>query len=90
MTNSQINTEQKRRGAIRGGFDRLCGIVPGLEGQGRSEGLVLKQTVEYVREQLARRRELILALEARGEEVPDQLREYVCDNQLREYPRFHM
>ncbi|KAK8000305.1 hypothetical protein PG990_012905 [Apiospora arundinis] len=49
---NHIASEQKRRQAIRDGFDRLCELVPGLEGQGRSEGLVLKRTVEYMREQL--------------------------------------
>jgi len=29
--------------AIREGFDRLTEIVPGLEGQGRSESIVLKK-----------------------------------------------
>ena len=52
--------EQKRRKAIRDGFDRLCELVPGLEGQGRFEGLVLKRTVEFIREQLERRRQLVL------------------------------
>lgn len=67
--------EQKRREAIRAGFDRLCDLVPGLEGHGRSEGFVLKETVKYVREQLARRRELVEAAEARGVTVPEHLKE---------------
>ena len=67
--------EQKRREAIRAGFDRLCEIVPGLEGQGRSEGLVLKKTVDYIGEQLAQRRELVARLEREGHEVPQKYRE---------------
>ncbi|KAI0150006.1 hypothetical protein F4776DRAFT_659896 [Hypoxylon sp. NC0597] len=55
---NHIASEQKRREAIRAGFDRLCELVPGLEGHGRSEGFVLKETVKYMREQLARRRRL--------------------------------
>jgi hypothetical protein len=74
---SSIYVEQKRREAIRAGFDRLCELVPGLEGQGRSEGLVLKRTVDYMREQLIRRRELVMELEARGEHVSERLKEYV-------------
>lgn len=72
---NHIASEQKRREAIRAGFDRLCDLVPGLEGQGRSEGIVLKRTVAYIREELAKRRDLVLAAEARGEHVPDELRE---------------
>lgn len=70
-------TEQKRRQAIRDGFDKLCEIVPGLEGQGRSEGLVLNRTVEYMREQLEVRRRLVQEREARGEVVDEKFKEYV-------------
>jgi heteromeric Ino2p/Ino4p transcription factor len=69
--------EQKRRQAIRDGFDHLCEIIPGMEGQGRSEGLVLKRTVEYMREQLEQRRRLVQEREARGEVVDEKLKEYV-------------
>ncbi|KAI0532263.1 hypothetical protein GGR58DRAFT_490907 [Xylaria digitata] len=72
---NHIASEQKRREAIRAGFDRLAELVPGLEGQGRSEGLVLNRTVAFIREQLVRRRELVLAAEARGEYVPKELKE---------------
>ncbi|KAI1631374.1 hypothetical protein F4809DRAFT_169500 [Biscogniauxia mediterranea] len=72
---NHIASEQKRREAIRAGFDRLCELVPGLEGQGRSEGLVLKRTVDYMKEQLVRRRELVKEAEARGQYVPDHLKE---------------
>ena len=66
--------EQKRRQAIREGFDKLTEIVPGLQGQARSEGLVLKGTVEFMREKLAERRELIARIEQRGEEVDPQFK----------------
>ncbi|KAI5864884.1 hypothetical protein GGS23DRAFT_467658 [Durotheca rogersii] len=72
---NHIASEQKRREAIRAGFDRLCELVPGLEGHGRSEGFVLKETVKYMREQLLKRRELIEAREAQGHVVPDRLKE---------------
>ncbi|KAI0882277.1 uncharacterized protein GGS22DRAFT_170590 [Annulohypoxylon maeteangense] len=74
---NHIASEQKRREAIRAGFDRLCDLVPGLEGHGRSEGFVLKETVKYMREQLARRRELVEEAETRGATVPDHLKEPV-------------
>ena len=54
-----------------------CDLVPGLEGQGRSEGLVLKRTVDFMREQMEVRRQLIQEREARGEVVDEKLKEYV-------------
>lgn len=53
-----IESEKKRREAIRSGFDRLCGIVPGTEGLGRSEAVVLQSTVQYMREQIAEKERL--------------------------------
>jgi hypothetical protein len=67
--------EQKRRQAIREGFDRLADIVPGMEGQGRSEGLVLTETVKYMRTQLAERRELVQKLERGGAVVDEAMKE---------------
>lgn len=49
--------------------------MPGLEGQGRSEGLVLKRTVEHAREQLELRRKLVQERDARGEPVDEKMRE---------------
>ena len=66
--------EQKRRQAIREGFDRLTELVPGLEGQGRSEGVVLKKTVGYMREQLDERKALIRKIEENGGHVDDSLK----------------
>ncbi|KAI1405443.1 hypothetical protein F4819DRAFT_425074 [Hypoxylon fuscum] len=63
---NHIASEQKRREAIRAGFDRLCNLVPGLEGHGRSEGFVLKETVKYMKEQMAKRRQLAEEAEAKG------------------------
>jgi len=45
---NHIASEQKRRMAIRWGFDKLTEIVPGLEGQGRSESIVLKKCELFV------------------------------------------
>lgn len=66
--------EQKRRLAIREGFDRLTELVPGLEGQGRSESVVLKKTVDYMRLQLEERRRLVARIEELGGHVEDGLR----------------
>ncbi|KAL6889435.1 hypothetical protein HDV57DRAFT_486896 [Trichoderma longibrachiatum] len=63
---NHIASEQKRRQAIREGFDRLTELVPGLEGQGRSEGLVLKRTVDYMRDQMVQRQALIERIEQAG------------------------
>ncbi|KAL2211700.1 hypothetical protein CC79DRAFT_1364000 [Sarocladium strictum] len=71
---NHIASEQKRRQAIREGFDRLTELVPGLEGQGRSEGLVLKRTVEFMREQIADREVLVGRVEAAGGEVDDKMK----------------
>lgn len=50
--NNHIASEQKRRQAIREGFDRLAEIVPGMKGQGRSEAQMLTATVDEMRNQL--------------------------------------
>ncbi|KAI9172165.1 hypothetical protein HJFPF1_01658 [Paramyrothecium foliicola] len=71
---NHIASEQKRRQAIREGFDRLTELVPGLEGQGRSEGLVLKRTVDYMREQLAERQAMVSRIEASGGQVDERLK----------------
>lgn len=73
--------EQKRRQAIREGFDRLTELVPGLEGQGRSEGLVLKRTVEFMREKIEERREIVEQIEQAGGEVDEKLKRSVLSLQ---------
>ena len=50
---NHIVSEQKRRAAIRLGFDRLADLVPGMEGHGRSEAAVLGGTVAEIKNQLA-------------------------------------
>jgi len=72
--NNHIASEQKRRAAIREGFDRLTELVPGLEGQGRSEGMVLNKVVDHAREKLEERRMLIREIEAKGGVVEEQLK----------------
>lgn len=66
--------EKKRREAIRFAFDRLTTLVPGLEGQGRSEGVVLQRTAEFLHEQLGENLRLADELETRGGDVPEHLK----------------
>lgn len=73
---NHIASEQKRRQAIRDGFDRLTELVPGLEGQGRSEGLVLQRTIQFMRDQLAENQRMVEEIERRGGEVPERLKLY--------------
>ncbi|OGM46734.1 helix-loop-helix DNA-binding domain protein [Aspergillus bombycis] len=72
--NNHIASEQKRRAAIREGFDRLTELVPGLEGQGRSESIVLRKTVDFIHMQLQERQELIAEIERRGGHIDDTFR----------------
>ncbi|KAK4226934.1 hypothetical protein QBC38DRAFT_479140 [Podospora fimiseda] len=71
---NHILSEQKRRQAIRDGFDKLTTIVPDLEGQARSEGIVLGRTIDHIREGMKRRQEMIAELEKNGIPVPAELR----------------
>ncbi|ORY12405.1 hypothetical protein BCR34DRAFT_482707 [Clohesyomyces aquaticus] len=66
---NHIRSEQKRREAIREGFDRLASIVPGMEGQGRSEAVVLEATIKYMREQVVERERLITEARAQGKDT---------------------
>ncbi|PYH45708.1 uncharacterized protein BP01DRAFT_356342 [Aspergillus saccharolyticus JOP 1030-1] len=72
--NNHIASEQKRRAAIREGFDRLTELVPGLEGQGRSESIVLRKTVDFIQLQLQERQELVAEIERRGGHIDDAFR----------------
>lgn len=47
-------------------------LVPGLEGQGRSEALVLQRTVEYMREQIEVRRATVEQIEELGGVVDEK------------------
>lgn len=67
-------SEQKRRQAIREGFDRLTELVPGLEGQGRSESVVLNKTVDFMRAQLDKRRRLVEKIEELGGQVDEGMK----------------
>jgi len=50
---NHIISEQKRRQAIRQGFDRLACITPNMEGMGRSEATVLANATQEMKIQLA-------------------------------------
>lgn len=63
---NHIVSEQKRREAIRAGFDQLASIVPGMAGQGRSEAVVLQATVEYMRQVVGKKQELVARAKAKG------------------------
>ena len=84
---NHIRSEQKRREAIREGFDRLASIVPGMEGQGRSEAVVLEATIKYMREKIMEREQIIANAKAKGIdttgwELPKETVE-ACEAQLR-------
>jgi heteromeric Ino2p/Ino4p transcription factor len=64
--NNHIASEQKRRQAIREGFDRLATLTPGMDGQGRSENLVLQSTLEFLRKEIQHHKELIQQAEEMG------------------------
>jgi heteromeric Ino2p/Ino4p transcription factor len=50
---NHIISEQKRRQAIRQGFDRLATITPKMSGMGRSEATVLAAATQEMKIQLA-------------------------------------
>ncbi|KAH6643095.1 hypothetical protein C7974DRAFT_302903 [Boeremia exigua] len=63
---NHIRSEQKRREAIREGFDRLASIVPGMDGQGRSEAVVLEATIRFMRDKIVERQQIIADAHAQG------------------------
>ncbi|KAK5651046.1 hypothetical protein OQA88_1056 [Cercophora sp. LCS_1] len=69
---NHIASEQKRRQAIRDGFDQMAELVPGMSGQGRSEGQVLNKATDYIHQLLEERKLLIEQLVASGVTVSDQ------------------
>jgi hypothetical protein len=61
----------------------MASIVPGLEGQGRSEGHVLNVSVQFILEQIQERRRLVEQIEAKGGVVSDELKTYVKSGLIR-------
>ena len=72
---NHIESEKKRREAIRQGFDRLSTLVPGMQGQARSEAIVLAATVEHMRAMVAQREQIAAAATAKGW-TPEQINRY--------------
>ncbi|KAK4040543.1 helix-loop-helix DNA-binding protein [Parachaetomium inaequale] len=71
---NHLTSEKKRRDNIRSGFDGLAGIVPGMEGRARSEGVVLFGAIDYVRRLMLERRAMIETLEGNGVTVDAELK----------------
>ena len=63
---NHIESEKKRREAIRAGFEKLAAIIPGVEGQARSEAVVLQAAVQYLRDQLNNKEGLHAQATAKG------------------------
>lgn len=68
---NHIASEQKRRQAIREGFDEIAELVPGYKGQGRSEAIVLQGATAHVRALLAERHRLVQQGRAQGFDVSE-------------------
>ncbi|KAF2656147.1 hypothetical protein K491DRAFT_692348 [Lophiostoma macrostomum CBS 122681] len=92
---NHIASEKKRREAIREGFDKLASIVPGMEGQGRSEALVLEATLKHMREKIMEREKIIEEARAKGidtsgwelsKETMEACKQQLLRNQLEEKP----
>ncbi|ORY76983.1 hypothetical protein BCR37DRAFT_382970 [Protomyces lactucae-debilis] len=70
---NHIQSEQKRRQAIRAGFDQLCVLVPSLEpSQSKSEALVLGKVSEYIQALESENEALENSIRGRGGRVPVQ------------------
>ena len=63
---NHIESEKKRRLAIRAGYAELCRIMPDAQGLERSESVVLQKTVTYLREQLDKKEMLRQRAAAQG------------------------
>jgi len=72
---NHIASEKKRRHNIREQYDRLADMVPGMSGQGRSEGRVLEEVAKLGRELTKERQRLVKEIERRGGKVDDELRD---------------
>lgn len=67
--NNHIASEQKRRQAIREGFDEIADLTPGLSGHGRSEAMVLDGASRFLRSLLAQRWKLLQQAHEQGLDV---------------------
>lgn len=71
--NNHIASEQKRRQAIREGFDEIADLTPGMSGHGRSEAMVLESASSYLRSLLAHRWRLLQKAQEMGIDTRDFL-----------------
>ena len=83
LTATQKNTnhkdaENKRRNAIRERFTDLSTMVPGTQGQERSEQVMLQRTGEFLKRQINELRQLEAMADQRG--VPIEKRERLKDS----------
>jgi heteromeric Ino2p/Ino4p transcription factor len=74
---NHIQSEKKRREAIRYEFEGLTYVVPGIIGMGRSELVVMETTLKYMREMITKRQDLLLeaerfGIDTRGYELPTE------------------
>ena len=79
LTAVQKNTnhkdaENKRRNAIRERFTELSLMVPGAEGQERSEQVMLNKSTDFLRKMLREQRHLEMMADARGVKFDKEIR----------------
>lgn len=67
--NNHIASEHKRREGIRNGFDQLASLTPGMEGQGRSEAVLLARFNHEMRRQLITMYHHVQVLRANGQDT---------------------
>lgn len=72
---NHIASEQKRRHAIREGFDKITAIVPDLDkSQGRSEATVLTETVKFLHNLIDENEALTKLAASMNIEIPEDVR----------------
>lgn len=64
---NHIESEKKRRKAIRRGFDRLASILPDFDGDGKSEAKVLQATVDEMLRQTELKNKIYAKLSKRAD-----------------------
>ncbi|KAK3364924.1 hypothetical protein B0T24DRAFT_670434 [Lasiosphaeria ovina] len=79
--------EYRRQQTIRVGLERLSAVIPGAEGKAHSERVVIKHTIDYIREELkereARLRELDKTVDQELVETEDWELDEVVDPALK-------
>lgn len=72
---NHIISEQKRRQAIRQGFDRLASITPNCAGRGRSEAHVLNAATNQIKIELAMKAAIKKKIMAENPEMTNEFYE---------------